>query len=599
MKRFTSILIVLAIVSCMAFAAGSDNYQKIYAVDDPVYGYISSLYLLEGYAMPSTTGPWSGSELSAMLDYIDSTTLSGVSRNLYDIARTTLDADAADPVYKAALEIDEEIYLNSNTSEAHFQGWDNWRYGWANSNAFLNFINDHHLGENFYGYFDFSVGVAKDHTTKKLGDSTLWTNTPMLLQNDMKQLDFSIPYRAFVAAGGDNWSVFFGRERLSWGNGTTGNFIIGDHLKYHNALRFTTYEGSFKYTFLVSAFPHPQMYYEVIDNDGNMKPALNGTGHGQSQYMNGISCFIGHRLEWRILKNLNFTLTEGVMYMSKDNKIDLIAFSPAYLYHNNYTRGNTNSILALEADWSFAKGWDVYGQMTIDEFCLPGEANPATTKGTKAEPNAAGFLAGLKYATGLGDGILTANVEGAYTTPYLYLRDGDTQAGETPREQTPGRYGINFVVALRDMSNTGGTQNYNLDFLGYKYGGDAIVGNLNVEYVVPQKWTASTNLFYMQHGTHDMHTVWTRITNTSPDKMNQKAPTTHHQTANNMDPNANLRDSVATTFVAGISGAYQLPYGFSVGGQLDYIMIKNPGNISANATISDVQATVLLSYRLN
>ena len=80
----------------------------------------------------------------------------------------------------------------------------------------------------------------------------------------MKQLDFNMPLRAFVAAGGKNWSLQVGRDRLSWGSGTTGNLVIGDHIKYHNMARFTTYDSKFKYTFLISAFPHPRIFLHIV-----------------------------------------------------------------------------------------------------------------------------------------------------------------------------------------------------------------------------------------------------------------------------------------------------------------------------------------------
>ncbi len=335
------------------------------------------------------------------------------------------------------------------------------------------------------------------------------------------------------------------------------------------------------------------MYY-TQNSDESMTMSLNGIGNGQSDYMNGISAFIAHRLEWNILDNLSLTLTEGVMYMSKDNKIDLIAFAPAMMYHNNYTRSNTNSILSFEADWTIVKGLNLYGQVVIDESVLPGEQNPATTTDL-AEPNGLGYLLGITYITELRKGILTLNAEGAITTPYLYLRDGGKQAGESNREQTNGRYGINYVVALREMSDCGGTENYNLDFLGYKYGGDAIVAYLSAEYKVLDKWSAGTSFFLMFHGTHDKYTAWTRVNKDT----NKTTPTTDHQTANYNDPNANLRDSVTTTFVASLFGSYNFNYGFKVEVETDLIYLKNPGNISSNPSAFDTQTTISVSYTLN
>ena len=605
MKKLIIVLTLCLVATTLCFATQeSDNYQKIYSVDDTIWQKISDLYVLTGRSLPSTTGPYSGAELKAMMEKVDVDTLSDYQKQLYDNIMNILDSDAAEPVFKAQLEVDAEAYINSNTTSKYFQTRDNWVRGWADQNQFLNINTEEHIGVNFYGFFDFSIGVAKDwksgsDTSRKFGDSVLWTNIPFVLANDMKQLDFNFPLRAFVSAGGENWTFTIGRDKLNWGNGKTGNFVIGDHIKYHNAAHFTAYENTFKYTFLISAFPHPQMYYKQND-DGSMTMSLNGVGNGQSDYMNGISAFIAHRLEWNILDNLSFTLTEGVMYMSKDNKIDLIAFAPAMMYHNNYTRSNTNSILAFEADWTIIKGLNLYGQVVIDESVLPGENNPATTT-ELAEPNGLGYLLGITYITELANGTLTLNAEGAYTTPYLYLRDGDQQSGESGRMQTKGRYGINYVVALREMSDCGGTENYNLDFLGYKYGGDAIVAYLSAEYKTLDKWNAGLSLFYMIHGTHDKYTAWTRVNEViDGTKMtNQNTPTTTHQTANYNDAEASKRDCASKSFVASLFGSYNIGYGFSVEVETDFIYLTNPGNISTNANVFDTQTTVCVSYTLN
>ncbi len=598
MKKITIALVLCLALSCFCFASStSDNYQKIYSVDDTIWQKIADLYLLTGRSLPSTTGPYSGAELKAMVEKVDVDELSDYQKQLYSNIMAILDEDAAAPVFKAELEVDVEAYINSNSDSEYFQTRDNWVRGWADQKQFLNINTEEHVGANFYGFFDFSLGTAKDwksneNTDRKFGDSLLWTNIPFVLANDMKQLDFNFPLRAFVSAGGEHWTFTVGRDKLSWGNGTTGNFVVGDHLKYHNAAHFTTFEKNFKYTFLVSSFPHPQMYYTEND-DETMTMSLHGLGSGQSDYMNGISAFIAHRLEWNILDNLSFTLTEGVMYMSKDNKIDLMAFAPAMMYHNNYTRSNTNSILALELDWTLLKGLNVYGQVVVDESVLPGENNPATSTDL-AEPNGLGYLLGVTYITELGNGTLTLNAEGAYTTPYLYLRDGDQQAGESKREQTHGRYGINYVVALREMSDCGGTENYNLDFLGYKYGGDAIVAYLSAEYKTLDKWSAGTSFFLMLHGTHDKYTVWSRVNKYT----NKITPTTNHQTINYNDSNAYLRDSIETSFVASLFGTYDFDYGFAVELETDLIYLKNPGNISANPSLFDCQTTISVSYTL-
>lgn len=142
-KVFVLILSVLMLsASVFATAGESDNYQKIYSVSDPVFGYIRDLYIIEGYALPSTTGPWSGGELALMLSVFEDKNLEGTSKNLYEAASQILDSDAAKPSFKAGLEVDEELYLNTSSSSPFFLDRDNWVRGWANEKPFLNFITE-------------------------------------------------------------------------------------------------------------------------------------------------------------------------------------------------------------------------------------------------------------------------------------------------------------------------------------------------------------------------------------------------------------------------------------------------------------------------
>ena len=245
------------------------------------------------------------------------------------------------------------------------------------------------------------------------------------------------------------------------------------------------------------------------------------------------------------------------MYMSSESRVDLMDFMPSYLYHNLYNRSNANSILSLEADWSFARGWNVYGQFVLDDLYLSGES---PTGDGKIEPNALGFLAGITYAKGFESGILKINLEGAMTQPYLYLRDGDAQD-----------YNINFIVALREMSGAAATQNYNLEYLGYKYGGDALIGNLNASYAVPDCWNIGANIFYMLHGDLGKTSAWDRV----PAEQKQVPPS----------------GSGHTTVVIGLDAGCNLGRGFSIGAQMDYVIMKNPD-------ISDCQITLCISYAI-
>lgn len=469
--------------------------------------------------------------------------------------------------------------------------------------------------DNIYGYTELPLQATRyydaDNTsgleTDLYGTKSLTTNIFPMYAIDY--LDLGMPYRAFGAFGGEGWSVEIGRDRLSWGPGKSGNLVLGDHINYHNVGRFTSYGENFKYTFLTSFFPNPNEYYgdavpdveddpdtPLVDESagtvGNQAYPYGGYidyGTSQNDPSSGLSMFLAHRLEGRLFNDkVNLALTEAIIYMSEDNTLDLRVLSPTAIFHDYYIRGNANSILSIEADYTPIQHANIYSSFLLDEFALPGE-DVAGEDG--ARPAAYGTIIGAQGNYPLGDGLLYGSFEYAKTDPYLYLRDnGDS-------EQNYGEYGINFVVALREYM-VGGI-NYEQDFLGYEYGNDAIVLNGQVGFREFGKFNASLNVFYMMHGTYDAYTLWVDEDGTNGTS-EVTTPTESHDPENNMADSTDTaaRNSVEKTLVIGARGDYQILDTLSVYGQLDYINITNPGNVSSADAQSDVQLTVGLSYTL-
>ncbi len=69
MRKLFVLALCLFCLGSAVFAA--ENYQKIYSIDDPIFARIQKLYVLNGLALPSSTGPWSGSEIMDMLSRLD------------------------------------------------------------------------------------------------------------------------------------------------------------------------------------------------------------------------------------------------------------------------------------------------------------------------------------------------------------------------------------------------------------------------------------------------------------------------------------------------------------------------------------------------
>ncbi|MFA6763531.1 MAG: hypothetical protein WCR75_02630, partial [Sphaerochaetaceae bacterium] len=487
------------------------------------------------------------------------------------------------------------------TDTANFVDESDWIRGYNERKPLLDIILETWPSKHFYGYSSLYIGgtkfnaysAAKGPVSYFFGQNQFTSNSLFFLApGSISDLDFGMPYKAFGALGGEGWSVQIGRDRLSWGPGVTGNFMLGEHLKYHNVGRVTTYGEKFKYTFATSFFPHPSQYYRVIDGSGNF---VNYSSQLQTQQ--GLNMFIAHRLEWRMFADkVGLALSEAVMYQSLDNTLDLRVLSPTTIFHNYYIRSNANSLLTLEVDYTPIKHVNVYGQVAVDEFALPGE--PVPGKDDNALPAAFGFMAGTKASYPMGKGMLYGSFEWAKTDPFLYLRD---DSRNSPYTQNPGDYGINWIVAIREYYSLGIL--YDEDFIGYQYGPDAIVLNGNVGYKQFGKWFAEGNVFYMLHGTHDKWTLWSYVDNgdgTADDHpIYIPTPTGDHQTANNGDLNAQAnRNAVSKMLAIGVKGGYTVLEDLDVYAQADFIHIVNPGNISSTAPISDVQLTFGVSYSL-
>ena len=260
MKKY---IIALLIMTTLLFSVFADttNGERIIDVGSPVWSAVKSLYISQGHALPSTTGPWSESEIKLMLSRLDENKLSSSEKETLSWIYKEIDHE--EDVFKFGLEANLEVYAHTNPED--FVGRDNWGREANSTKPMLLFTTDSWIGKNFYGYFSFSAANAKimagSDKKEMFASTNISTNLIMVPPASMKTLDFGFPYKAYLSAGGDNWNLMCGRFNLGWGPGTTGNFVIGDHLGYHNAARVTAFNNSFKYTFLVDSFTHPMNYY--------------------------------------------------------------------------------------------------------------------------------------------------------------------------------------------------------------------------------------------------------------------------------------------------------------------------------------------------
>lgn len=597
---------LLLAVAMLSAGTVNDNRQKIFDIDSDAYRAVKALYISHGYALPSTSGPWSGAELEMMLQRLDDACLSAEEERIYSYAESLITEKprfSPNDMFGFGIEgiINGEVYLHANkdsfTDPDEYAMKPGMFFGDYNTPVpLVKLPFETWISDSVYGYMSLDLGTVRNvHSLTdsvvddngniigyKYKGSVISHNLIFIPPTAFSDFNMNFPYRAFGSFGGSWWNVAIGRDRLSWGPGETGNFVIGDQLPYHNNARVSFFTDSFKYIFSASAFIHPMNYMKDFYGDGRY---YYSPEFSQLLERQGVRMFISHRLEWRIFNKVNMALTEGIMYQS-ENTFDPLVLSPTAIFHNYYIRGNANSILSLEIDWAVAPHWNLYGQFVLDELQMFGEY---TSEGTA--PSGLGYMLGTKFSYPMGDGVLYGSIEAVYTDPYLYLRDdGTSYKGD--------RYGNNFVVAFPEFVSEDKTDrnlaSYALQFLGYRYGGDAIVANINTGYEVFGKWYAEGNLMYMVHGAFNELTRWKKV----QEGKNPSTPTSSLPDSESYDLTyAGNADAPEHFLIFTLEGGIEPVRKLELYSRSDLVLIWNKDNVQGDFA-ADFQFTAGVRYSI-
>jgi hypothetical protein len=461
MKKHLLFLVICIILP--VFSIFGQN-QKVIPLSSGLYDEIDALYLMQGLGTPSTARPWTESEALTLLNRIDYFSLKQREQILYDriaekISRPMRFFPDNSFSFDVQLDIAIEAYAHTNTDDYVLS--EDWLYGYEERQPPIKLSLEMALYTWFYVFTDFALdqnrfsgkdqyrnirdmgqGVGADASSSASFPWRSWVYSRSFLTNIPSggtELDFDWPKRANITVGGQHWNLSLARDRIQWGRGYSGNFVVDSHRDYDEYLRFVAFSDRFKYEWL-------NVFYPNINN----------------------KFLMAHKLEFRILPRLVVAVSENVM-------CNLDGFSPryinpAFIYHQWFDRDNFNSLAHLELDFTPFKGYRLYTQAAFDQIQAIWESDK--------EPPAWGILAGIEHTRFSGPGILTLSLEGAYTSPLLYRRDF-----------------VDFItVGIADSS-----QRIFFDYIGYPYGGDAIVLQFDTKYRF-SKAALHFSLFGMIHG---------------------------------------------------------------------------------------------------
>ncbi|MCR4742922.1 MAG: hypothetical protein K5866_08665 [Treponema sp.] len=573
MKKYSFVFIFLLFVSSMFY---SQNNQKIWSVDSEVYTYMTYLYVNEGRALPSSTGPWSTQELKNMLGvFCEKNKIDGdrplesaevkngggspllknknsyiLYDKIYEILNKPSRFSTKDNFnFSLNGSLNPEFFFHTNSQD--FTQESDWYYDFEKRNRLLLLEAEGFAGNYIYGYSNLSLGYTSgtgnsDLETQIYG-SNFMSNIPYLPLQAISCIDLNFPFRSFMSAGSEHWSLSAGRDVIRWGNGESGNLLLGGNALYDNNLRMSIFYNQFKWSFVSIFYPHSQ---DLTNSD-------------QNDSVEGIKMFMAHRFDFRFFKDrINLSIAEAMLYQNLDGILDLRFYNPLGLWHNYYIRGNSNSILDFTIDYTIIDGLNLYGEWIIDEMVGPGE--PKGKNGEGWRPGKSGYLLGVKYINPLKTGVFKISIEGVYTDPCLYLREA--------YDSSTGTQGLSFYGHVREFDNNTGI-NYIKNCIGYVYGGDCIVGNLKATYQSWKKWSSTAEIFYMAHGimVNELNYDWSV-------KEPVLAPSTQDPTINP----SNEDGEVESILRLSLSGDYQILKNLNIYGGLDNYFIWNKDNVETS-----------------
>ena len=152
-----------------------------------------------------------------------------------------------------------------------------------------------------------------------------------------------------------------------------------------------------------------------------------------------------HYLTFQLGKQINLGVFESVVF-SRNNHFELQYLNPLIFYRTveGAIGSPDNVIIGLQGDWSFAKRWQLYAQLVIDEFKL----DELIQKRRGWWANKIGWQMGLKYIDVAGIDHLDLQVEYNSVRPYTYSHRDSSASSSHYNQALAHPLGANFNERL-------------------------------------------------------------------------------------------------------------------------------------------------------
>jgi len=506
MKIRTSFIVLLIISASLLFGSYSPSQIPL---DSPIYQEIDLLYRLHGIPLPSASRPWNTNEAVQILNMLPQ---QSPYQELKEQAWQRIQTNQTEGFSsKVTPTLALEAYTHTNSTD--FKTFDDWIYSYDERQPLFDLTVSLQFSKSFLFETSLQAGVGgyteKDSETTvgaygigailNLGSAKLVTSAYLYrrifntnIPTADKALEADFPRHSQLTYAGPWYAISLGRGPLSWGQGSSGNLVIGSHISNHTSLSASFFSPNTKVQLLYLFFP-----------DLSTSNA-------------GSRIFLGHRIEFRPLGWARFSISENIM--ANADHLSPQYLDPTYIYHNIFDADNVNAIASIEADISLAKGLSLHGQFALDQLQLSSEGADVA--------DAVAYLAGVTYSWSQDKGYWTALAEVVSVDPAMYRREK-----------------VDFLVARDLMKHQAHLQPMIIDYLGYSYGSDSQVLQTKLSYYSPGLFSAEGSVTIHRQG---------ELTYDAPHHEN---PDSNTDSPNISGPSPS-GDSVTERLIVGLKGTY-------------------------------------------
>lgn len=458
-------LLCLALLTS-AVLLPAQNHERVLPLDDPAYGLLERLFLEVGLSVPFQVLPSTEAEILHGLRRIDRSLLSPAGVRAYQeiqqsVTPRVLFRDEGTFAFNVSSALTLEAYAQADADVP-------WQYGTGEREPVFNLPLEFWLFQSVYATI--TATLKEEH--RLLDDPANHWNL-FSRANGFLEADWYFPFRAFFSVGGPNWYFQFGRDKLSLGNGVTGNLLLSDGADFHDYGLFTAYWDRFKFT-TAYLYLDPWLTPEeqAIWDAG-------GYPNRVRDYKELYKAVFLHRFDMKILKRVNISITEAILWGTKYPQIR--DFNPLMAFHNWFEYERSKGALELGVEINPWKYVNLHGEIFVWESQTAYEE-----EGGGGFPGAYAYLAGADGSFPLGPGYLDASFEWVKTDPWLYNR-------YHPLLEWTSRRRIWSYVPPDGFF-------YYDQPLGYELGADAIRYAGSLGYSVPGMGSASLSLDVVRKG---------------------------------------------------------------------------------------------------